>query len=96
MRYLAALLMLAVCGCAGSYAPRYGEAPYYRSPAYAYGDRYNAPAYRYGDSYGRYGESYGAYRQPYADSENCGTPFEPKPCPPLPRRPLAYYPDTRY
>ena len=28
-------------------------------------------------------------------AENCGTPDEPKPCPPLPRHPLPYYPDNR-
>jgi hypothetical protein len=27
--------------------------------------------------------------------ENCGTPDEPKPCPPLPRHPLPYYPANR-
>jgi hypothetical protein len=30
-----------------------------------------------------------------ATSENCGTPDEPKPCPPLPRHPLPYYPANR-
>ena len=29
------------------------------------------------------------------DRANCGTPFEPKPCPPLPRHPLAAYPTNR-
>jgi hypothetical protein len=28
-------------------------------------------------------------------SENCGTPDEPKACPPLPRHPLQYYPGDR-
>src|SRR5690242_13839977 len=27
--------------------------------------------------------------------ENCGTPDEPKPCPPLPRHPLPYYPANK-
>jgi len=27
--------------------------------------------------------------------ENCGTPDEPKACPPLPRHPLNYYPPNR-
>ncbi|HET6196739.1 MAG TPA: hypothetical protein VFE12_13330 [Acetobacteraceae bacterium] len=27
--------------------------------------------------------------------ENCGTPDEPKPCPPLPRHPLPSYPASR-
>jgi hypothetical protein len=29
------------------------------------------------------------------DSENCGTPDEPKACPPLPRRALPTYPTNR-
>jgi hypothetical protein len=28
-------------------------------------------------------------------AENCGTPDEPKPCPPMPRHPLPYYPANR-
>jgi len=27
--------------------------------------------------------------------ENCGTPDEPKACPPMPRRALSYYPPNR-
>jgi hypothetical protein len=27
--------------------------------------------------------------------ENCGTPDEPKACPPMPRRPLPYYPANK-
>jgi hypothetical protein len=27
--------------------------------------------------------------------ENCGTPDEPRPCPPLPRNPLPYFPPNR-
>ena len=29
------------------------------------------------------------------DAENCGTPDEPKSCPPLPRHPLPYYPANK-
>jgi hypothetical protein len=29
------------------------------------------------------------------DPGNCGTPDEPKPCPPMPRRPLPYYPNNK-
>jgi hypothetical protein len=33
---------------------------------------------------------------PYAPGpENCGTPDEPKACPPMPRVPLPYYPANR-
>jgi hypothetical protein len=33
--------------------------------------------------------------QSQPDPNNCGTPDEPKACPPLPRRPLASYPQNR-
>jgi hypothetical protein len=33
--------------------------------------------------------------QQSADPGNCGTPFEPKPCPPMPRVPLPYYTGDR-
>ena len=29
------------------------------------------------------------------NTENCGTPDQPKPCPPLPRVPLKYYPANK-
>jgi hypothetical protein len=29
------------------------------------------------------------------DPNNCGTPDEPKPCPPMPRHPLKYYPANK-
>jgi hypothetical protein len=32
---------------------------------------------------------------PAISPENCGTPDEPKPCPPLPRHPLPYYPPNK-
>jgi hypothetical protein len=32
---------------------------------------------------------------PAYSQENCGTPDEPKPCPPMPRVPLQYYPGNR-
>ena len=32
---------------------------------------------------------------PAYSTENCGTPDEPKPCPPMPRVPLPYYPANR-
>jgi hypothetical protein len=34
-----------------------------------------------------------AARQP--DPNNCGTPDEPKPCPPMPRHPLQNYPANK-
>ena len=30
-----------------------------------------------------------------SSSENCGTPDEPKACPPMPRRPLQHYPANK-
>ena len=30
------------------------------------------------------------------DPENCGTPDEPRPCPPMPRNPLQYFPANRH
>jgi hypothetical protein len=30
------------------------------------------------------------------DPENCGTPDEPRPCPPMPRHPLPYFPENRH
>ena len=35
------------------------------------------------------------YGQQTPDAENCGTPGEPKPCGPMPRVPLQYYPADR-
>jgi hypothetical protein len=29
------------------------------------------------------------------DPENCGTPDQPAPCPPMPRHPLPYFPKNR-
>jgi hypothetical protein len=29
------------------------------------------------------------------DPQNCGTPDEPRPCPPMPRHPLPYFPNNR-
>jgi hypothetical protein len=30
------------------------------------------------------------------DLGNCGTPDEPRPCPPMPRHPLPYFPENRH
>ncbi len=51
----------------------------------------------YNPAYSRYAYNEGYYGQPdYYGGENCGTPDEPKACPPLPRYPLTYYPGDRY
>ena len=36
-----------------------------------------------------------ASAQSSSSSENCGTPEEPKACPPMPRRPLQHYPANK-
>ena len=84
MRYLLILLPLAVAGCAYSYPVEYG----YNYPAAGYG--YYGPTTTPGYGYGS------AYNTAQAtDTENCGTPYVFKACPPMPRRPLAYYPANR-
>lgn len=84
MRYLLILLPLAVAGCAYSYPVGYG---YGGGPQYAAGYGYYGPDYGYAG---------GAYAPSEAtDTENCGTPYVFKACPPMPRRPLAYYPANR-
>jgi hypothetical protein len=30
------------------------------------------------------------------DPENCGTPDDPRPCPPMPQHPLKYFPANRH
>ena len=78
---LAALLLpLAAIGCAEQYYPEYVGGYCGSYPAYASGHGYRD------DYYGR----------PYAGGENCGTPDQPKACPPLPRTPLRYYPGDRW
>jgi hypothetical protein len=80
MRYLLLLLPLLAVGCADTYDRGYAGDYYGRSPTYASG-------YGYNDSY---------YGRPYRGAENCGTPDDPRACPPAPRRPLPYYPANRW
>ena len=44
---------------------------------------------------GHTGSSSGAPMMGQADRGNCGTPDEPKPCPPMPRRAMQDYPSNR-
>ena len=82
VRYVLLLLPLpAVGGCTDYYGRGYASDYYGRYPAYATG-------YGYNDGY--YGRPY------YYRGENCGTPDEPKACPPLPRHPLPSYPGDRW
>jgi hypothetical protein len=77
MRYVLLLLPLIAIGCADGYERGYAGDDYYASP------NYYAEGYGYSGYYDRH----------YYGEENCGTPYEPKACPPLPRHPLPYYPD---
>jgi len=106
MRYL--LLVLPLSLLAGCYYP-YGYGGYY---PYGYGGYYGystpyapgysqsyAPAYQpaYASNYApqAYAPAYQAAPSSYG-GENCGTPDNFRPCPPLPRHPLPYYPGDRY
>jgi hypothetical protein len=80
MKYLLLTLPLAMAACATDYDPGYAQGYYDQYPAYT--------------SHYAYNEGY--YGQPSYGGENCGTPDEPKACPPLPRHPLLYFPDDRY
>jgi hypothetical protein len=48
-----------------------------------------------GGSSGHMGKGSGGQMTGQAESGNCGTPDEPKPCPPMPRTPLQNYPANR-
>jgi hypothetical protein len=37
-----------------------------------------------------------AYKAAPPDASNCGTPDDPKPCPPMPRRALKTYPGPKH
>ncbi len=84
MRYLLLALPLVAAGCAYGYDPGYSQGYYgpgYSAP-YAYNSGYGTPSYSQ-----RYASNDG-YVMPYDGGENCGTPDDPKGCPPLPRHPL--------
>jgi len=84
----------------GTAEPGYRAAPGYGTPQPGYGAA--QPGANYQGNY-----PYQAAPPPSAradmppmassrlDPENCGTPYEPKACPPMPRRPLQYRPDNR-
>ena len=94
------LLLTSLSLLAGCY-PYY---PYYGAPA-AFAQGYPSPpgAYPPGPPPGSYGGPPPGYRGgpppgargPAYSGENCGTPDDPKPCPPLPRVPLQYYPANK-
>lgn len=88
MRYFLLLLTFALAGCAYSYPVGYGYGYNYPGPPPGYGPVYGQtpPAYAYNET---------GYPAQASNTENCGTPFEFRACPPLPRHPLPYYPANR-
>ena len=97
-RGLLFLPVLLLAGCY-PYYPYYGS--YYGYPSgYAqtypsgyYGNRPPPPGYG-GPPPPQYRSGPPSGGQAY-NTENCGTPDEPKACPPMPRVPLPYYPANR-
>ena len=94
------LLLVSISLLAGSsaysptYAQGYGNPPGYRAPpppAPYTGSKDREP------HLGRLTPGAGdpASGSQMSSSENCGTPDEPKPCPPMPRRPLSHYPNNK-
>ncbi len=80
MRRLILLLSpISMLACYSAYAQGYAQPPA-RTAAPP------PPAYQAGQASGG---------QAALNPENCGTPDEPKPCPPMPRHPLPYYPANR-
>lgn len=95
MRYLLLGLPLiaTACGYGYGYDPGYAQGFYGPGYSTSYASSqgyYDAPPSS------RYASNNGGYVRPYVGGENCGTPYEPKGCPPLPRHPLPYYPGDRY
>jgi hypothetical protein len=82
VRYLCLLFLLPLlAGCDPYYPYGYGGYP---------AGYYSGPPPGYPGPQPYYGGP-GGY-----SSENCGTPEQPKACPPLPRHPLPYYPANHY
>ena len=98
MRYLfLALLLSFLAGCyySDGYAGPYGYSTPY-TPGYSQGHApAYQPAYESSDAPQTYAPAYQAARSSYGE-ENCGTPDNFRPCPPLPHQPLTYYPGDRY
>jgi hypothetical protein len=95
------LSLLAGCyypyGYGGSYG--YGRSYGYSTPytpgySQSYAPAYQ-PAYQLNGAPQTYAPAYQAARSSYG-GENCGTPDNFRPCPPLPQHPLPYYPGDRY
>ncbi len=85
MRRLFPLLLLPFAAGLLPYSPANAQPPPGYQPPTAPSP--NAPPYARGAGPGRGPQAY--------NQENCGTPDEPKPCPPMPRVPLQYYPANK-
>jgi len=81
----------------GTAQPGYRTAPGYSAPQSGYGT--TQPGANYQGNYPASSPSARSDMRSMAssrlDPENCGTPDEPKACPPMPRRPLRDRPDNR-
>lgn len=93
MRYTLLLLPFIVAGCATAYPVGYGYNSYAQPEPYAPGYDYDGANPSVASEYTYNGSGYGTAIA--NNTENCGTPFDFKACPPMPRRPLAYYPGDR-
>jgi hypothetical protein len=88
MRHLILVLSpISLLACYSAYAQGYAQ------PSAPPGARPPPPAYQAPPA-SRGGQASGWVTRP-PDPENCGTPDEPRPCPPMPRHPLKYFPANR-
>ena len=85
MRQLFLLVSLSLLVSGYAYRPAHAQG--YGNPPGYYPQNPPPPPYAGGPGPYARGQAY--------NQENCGTPDEPKPCPPLPRHPLPYYPANR-
>lgn len=95
MRMIMLATMLAVVTPA-AYAQTYQPAPAQSTPAYpsTRPATYGGPSATDGAD-ATSGKAVGQPASDQPDPDNCGTPDEPKPCPPMPSRPLRHYPVNR-
>jgi hypothetical protein len=90
MRPLLLLLPLTLLAGCYPYDPYYGPAgAYAQASPYPPGPPYGGPPMSRGGPPPAYA------RGQAGTGENCGTPDQFKPCPPLPRNPLPYYPANK-
>jgi hypothetical protein len=88
MRHLLLVVTVSLLANCYLYVPAQAQGYGYPPPGY-YAPRPPPPPPPYAGRPGGYPAG------PAYSTENCGTPDEPKPCPPMPRVPLPYYPANR-